>query len=537
MAYIEPNTEIRFLVNVPLDPDYENTLYFNSINEQTNYFYNRTRRVFQKQSYQRKNRGWLRVGWEGDRYGDTAIKDLFNSTYMMFRNSNFENKWFYAFVDSVEYVNNNTVDVQYHIDVLQTWHFDYVLNQCFIERQHVSNDTAGANTIPEGLEHGPYICDRPSYMPLVGDPVTGGDFKYTPGILLATSFNLSYAYQGGRIIPGWGSMGHYFSGVWYTTFDTSAGDIAALNSYLETISADEAKADGVISMSMIPLSLVDPQGSDYAYNDILFTMPTSLGSYTPRNKKLLTNPYNFMYVTNNQGQSGEFYWEDSYNRGYMEFRVWANYATTPAMLCAPVEYKISSHVGNYDEMLTVQNFPICAWTNDAFKAWFAQNAGSVVATGLGLFTNWMNAITPNTHNVISGGGIASVINQTLDVAGEVFDHSRRPPQVNGNSNGNLVYQASLMTFSFYRKFIKPEYAAIIDKYFDMYGYAVHTVGTPNRAVRRCYTYVKTVGCSIHGNLPNDDITEIQNIFNSGIRFWRSTADFGNYDPSVNDNTV
>ena len=88
-----------------------------------------------------------------------------------------------------------------------------------------------------------------------------------------------------------------------------------------------------------------------------------------------------------------------------------------------------------------------------------------------------------------------------------------------------------------KKYIKPEFARIIDEYFDMYGYATHRVGVPNRAVRRCYTYVKTIGCSIHGNIPSEDIIEIQNLFNKGIRFWRSTAVFGNYDPSVNNNTV
>ena len=573
MAYIEPNTEVRFLHDVPLDPDYENTLYFDNITQQTEYFINKSIRVFPGLTYQRKNRGWLRVGWNADPYGGSAIKDMYSSTYMMFKNSNFENKWFYAFVDKVEYVNNNTVDVRYHIDVLQTWHFDYTFNQCFIVRQHASNDNVGANTIPEELEQGPYICDRPPYKTILGTDILGGDFQYTPGILLATSFDpFTLDYAKGRVLRGWSTMGNYFSGIYYRTFSLSTQDINDLNDFLEHVANDEALADGVVSMSMIPLSLVDPTGDDYSYNDILFTRPNSLGSYTPRNKKLLTNPYNFLYVTNNQGNAAEYHWEDSYNLGYLEFRVWANYSTTPAMLGAPVEYKLPSHTGNYDEMLTVNNFPLCAWTNDAFKAWLAQNIGTIAGVGVGILSSWVGtgisamrwieagraAQRTASYNPFTGqSGMVNpeafanadrlgsetlskaghALTSTALALGQLYDHSRKPPQANGNSNGNLIYQSGLMTFSFYRKYIKPEYAAIIDKYFDMYGYNVHTVGTPNRAVRRCYTYVKTSGCNIHGNIPADDITTIQELFDKGIRFWRHTAVYGNYDPSVNDNTI
>lgn len=547
MAYIEPNTEVRFLHGVPLDPDYENTLYFDNKDQQTNYFINKTKHTFSNQTYQRKSRGWLRVGFPADVYGGSVIRDLYNSTYMMFKNTNYENKWFYAFVDKVEYVNNNTVDVQYHIDVMQTWHFDYTFNQCFIERQHTTSDAFGANTIPEQLETGPYIGDRPPYLNILGQSILGGDYKYRPGVLVATSFDPdTFDFKDGIVLPGWGEMGGYYSGVWLRAYDISiAAHITALNAFLKRAYEDEAVGNGVLSMAMIPFSLITPDGTDYASTDILFEMPTSLGSYTPRNKKLLTDPYNFLYATNNQGQTGEYQWENSTNPSHhIAFRIWANYAVTPGMLCAPVEYKLPNQRGNYDEMLTANNFPLCAWTNDAFKAWLAQNAGSIIANGASLALGWISAIT-NPVRAASGfaGGALSyantggILGQTLNAAGQLFDHARRPPQTSGNGNGNLIYQASLMTFSFYRKYIKPEYARIIDAYFDMYGYAVHTVGTPNRAARRCYTFVKTVGCSLNGDMPSEDILAIQNLFNRGIRFWRHTAVFGNYDPSVNNNQL
>ena len=38
MSLIEPNSRIDFLRGVPFDPSYENTMYFDNINQQVSYF-------------------------------------------------------------------------------------------------------------------------------------------------------------------------------------------------------------------------------------------------------------------------------------------------------------------------------------------------------------------------------------------------------------------------------------------------------------------------------------------------------------------
>ena len=129
-----------------------------------------------------------------------------------------------------------------------------------------------------------------------------------------------------------------------------------------------------------------------------------------------------------------------------------------------------------------------------------------------------------------------LIGATLGALGTLYDHSRRPPQSHGANNGNLTYQAAQLTFCWYYKQIKQEYAEIIDKFFDMYGYKTNRVGVPNIAARPKYSYVKTIGCSIDGAIPGDYKAQIEAIFDKGIRFWESNAVFGNYDPNVNDNS-
>lgn len=560
MAYIEPNSTIKLLEDVPLDPGYENTLYFNSVQQQTEYFSAKSIYTLSNQSYARRTKGVLRVGWNADQYpNNTIIQKMYNCSYMMFRNDSYENKWFYAFVDMVEYVNNNTVDLYFHIDVMQTWHFDYVLNQCFIERQHTTGDTFGVNTIPEKIETGPYESTIPEFA-VDGAIVSDGLFPYTPKVCLITTFDTQGAYADGYFAPGRVFRGSYFTGVNYYLYNIDQTDLARLNTDLAGLVSGALK-DGVVSLLMVPSEFFDPNGN--TQKRIYFTMPNSLGNYTPRNKKLLCYPYNLFYVYNNQGISAEYKYEDFAADTRLSLEIWGNISANPGLLCAPYNYKKVNGV-NYEEKITLGGFPMCSWSYDSFKAWLAQNAGTITAGAAGLIGSWAIALANPVAGLLNGSmGISNgmpyigrhsqmgqngaggyvdapstgLIGATLGALGQLYDHSRRPPQAVGDSNGDLLYQSGLCTFSFVQKHIKAEYARIIDDYFDMYGYSINRSGVPNRAARPCYTYVKTIGCSIHGDIPADDASIIQKLFDNGIRFWRSTAVFGNYDPSVNNNRV
>ena len=69
---------------------------------------------------------------------------------------------------------------------------------------------------------------------------------------------------------------------------------------------------------------------------------------------------------------------------------------------------------------------------------------------------------------------------------------------------------------------------MLDSYFDMFGYAVKQHGVPNMNARPNWTFVKTIGCSVGGNIPADDASKIEDIFNRGIRFWKNHNNIGNY---------
>ena len=111
--HIEPGTNIKILKDCPLDTTYDHTIYFADKASQTNYFVGLTKYTLTNYTYQRVKRGVARVGIKAD--------NLYDCNYMMFQNTNYGNKWFYAFIKSVEYVNNETSEITFEIDVMQTW--------------------------------------------------------------------------------------------------------------------------------------------------------------------------------------------------------------------------------------------------------------------------------------------------------------------------------------------------------------------------------------------------------------------------------
>lgn len=582
MAYIEPETTVQFL-NVPFDPDYENTMFWNNIAEQEAYMQNRILLTIGKNSYQRKTKGVIRVGWTADLETpvSSVIKSLYNANYMRFKNTNFENKWFYAFVSKVEYVNNNTVDVFYAIDVMQTWACDYSLLECFVEREHTITDELGEHTVPENLEHGEYF-DTPLSVSS-GSQAGNTRFQYTPAVCLITTFDAEGDYTEGKIIHGRATQGDMFSGLYYTIWQLTLNNVDAINQTLEAITGNvevisesgvkvpRFLADGVVALFMMPWEFAGSITGESVSAPVInsFDITTNgrymIGNYIPRNKKLLCYPYNMIYITNNQGNVAEYRWEDFNNPFACQVNIWGNVSPNGGLVLLPTGYKGYSGE-NADEMLQLTGFPMCSWTNDAYKAWVAQNAGSIAAGTLGLAAEWATVLAPWLMAGGAAGGAAGstalstftsgtnypvheaglmdgfapskgLIGSTLAAMGQIYDHKRKPPQSHGNGNTSLNYQAGLLTFYYYRKHIKEEYAKIIDSYFDMYGYKVNKVGIPNRNVRPCYTYVKTIGCAIDGALPADDAKAIQNIFDKGIRFWKPQATFGVYSPLVNNNQV
>lgn len=151
-----PNTVVKILKGIELDRDLENTYRFASLSAQQNFFSAPKRVKFQLENLQ-----YLRTGENSIKVEkDTA--SLYDCNYLMFQNTGYmdasgRTRWFYAFIDRVDYVNEATSEIFYTIDPMQTWLFDFKFADCMVEREHVRDDTIGANIVAEPVTAGQYI--------------------------------------------------------------------------------------------------------------------------------------------------------------------------------------------------------------------------------------------------------------------------------------------------------------------------------------------------------------------------------------------
>lgn len=144
-------TQVDIFGGVPLEIGSNHTILFNTAVEQRAYFdsHRVTGGMFTNISYQRHASGVMRL--------EAQMALLGDASYLRFCNPTFENREFYAFITDIKYINNSTVEINYVIDVLQTWMFEYTVNPCFIDREHAETDNVGDNRVNEGLDTGPFV--------------------------------------------------------------------------------------------------------------------------------------------------------------------------------------------------------------------------------------------------------------------------------------------------------------------------------------------------------------------------------------------
>lgn len=516
---INPTTTVKLFSGVPLDNTYTNTLYFASLADQLAYFNSLTPvKTFTSQMYQRVNAGIFEANCKAD--------DIYNCNYMMFQNAGFGNKWFFAFVNSVEYVNNNNARVTFEIDVIQTWLFDVEREQCLVERCHSVTDNIGDNILPEPVATGEYVFA--DYGTLAPEQST----LFNEWLIAVEYSDVTAASVDGNVYDG------VYNGATIGVFNTSAGGIAGLNALLDNFIQ---KPEGILMIYMIPkfavggdAPLIPDEGARLATTykgktaGIIRTGITgseSFDGYVPHNKKLYTYPYNFYHVDNGDGNGMELRYEFFSNPASMHFHLSTTVTPPVQIKLIPNNYK--GAVDNESEFLTITNLPVGGWNYDTYKAWQAQNSvpialkvgAGVLGLGIGLATGGVGLAL----------GIGSALSMATSVASESYQASIQADVTKGNfSSANVNFAQGKSQFFAGRCHIPRDYAIQADKFFDRFGYKSGRIMLPPRANRPHWTYVKTIGCEIKGNCPADDIKRICAIYDSGITWWRNPAEVGNY---------
>ena len=519
MSAITPNTNLR-LLKVPIEIDEKNQITFTSLQNQYNYFNSLPKIEKEGFTYQRKD-SVIRF--------PAHIDSIIEYNYVMYQNENYTNKWFYAFITDMQYISNGMTAITIKTDVYQTWFNDLTYKACFVEREHVNNDSIGLHTIPEGLETGDYIsCDlQPTFYNMPETCfVVATSYQWTQGYTFVNQdLPIGVYYYGATTIQGIQDI---------IKIHDNAGKGDAINSVFVGLKdfftswGSVTGVDGQVSTTV---------RFDYS-NSITVSTVNYLGnSYVPRNKKLLTFPYSFLQVSNHSGQIINYKWENfnllDVGTTDIEFSIKGTITPGGSIKAFPINY--NNMLNNFDDNIVGAKLPIGAYSNDVYTNWLTQNgvniglnllsSGMQVASGIGLMATGAGAIA-------GGGAIASGLMGVANTMGSVYEHSLIPDSVSGNvSCGDINFTLGLSDFEFKRMSIKNEYAKIIDSYFDMFGYKVNTVKIPNITGRSNWNYVKTIDCNIVADIPQNDLQEIKDMFNKGVTLWHNTSTFLNYSVS------
>ena len=527
MSVIAPQTDV-YLLKVPLEIDEINQLTFANTTAQYNYFNSLPKISADNFTYQRKD-GTIRFGANFD--------DIMQYNYVMYRNEAYSNKWFYAFITGMEYLNDNVTAISIKTDVFQTWQFDLIYKRTFVEREHVNDDTIGNNTIDEGLELGDYVIN--SSRTLKPDMVVKDyDDAAILGLKFPIFFQVTELASGISIAQSQWDQGYngVFSGLYYFAVTSYSAARSIINRY-----DSQGKGDAIIAIFLAPMEFLQgakkfgelgfniyiPQDTGRPttlINTTTITRPTTLNGYTPKNNKLFCYPYAYVYVDNNTGISSTFRYEDFANASPKFYMAGALGQGCTVKLC-PVSYKkYTTDAEVFEYGITGAKYPICAWSSDYYTNWVTQNAVNMgLSVGSGLLSAGVNASYGNYV-----GAASNLLSSIGGVMAQRYQAQVHPDQAKGNTNSSDILVGWERYYTVDCMSVRSEIARTIDDFFTMFGYKVNRVKVPNITGRRNWNYVKTIGCYIDGDIPQADMQEIKDMFNRGVTLWHNPSTFADY---------
>lgn len=522
MAYIIPDSIIYILSGVECDRDYNHIKWFNSRAEQQSYMLDHRIKTYDKCYYVRD--GIVNI--------DAWADDIYSANYMMFQNSTFSDRWFYAFITEVRYENNRTAEVHYTIDLWQTWWMDCKIGECFVEREHVLDDRVGLHTIPEGLEYGELVVSEESLLT---------DFSYNVvyGCEIVISETQLQAIENQ---PTWYDkpvLGKVFQGSKIGFTEDPDKLLKFLNSLITA-----GYTNTILQVFTIPRDL-KPVSESSVTSKIkeLPEIPSAFGSYKPHNNKLYCSPYSDYLVFAPTGDNMVLHPELFNNTPAVLIR--GNTGTQPQVIVSPRQYK-GTKATDYSKGFTLNYGEKGSFMYDAYQAEIASYGFSNLTSSealnnfLGESAKWGGRIfsagsqsaygtfaglkTGGTPGAVLGslGGVASILDTVAQYSKDTHDTSR----LSGASGGSILWSNQLKDARCYVKQIREEYARTIDQFFDMYGYKVNRVKRPQMEGRPAWNYIKCKNVALTGKIPVDAEMLIKSVIESGVTFWKTT--FHNY---------
>ena len=531
------NSKILLVKNIHLDREYTNVL---SYNESQMIELCLSNLVAQADNYSFiRSTGSIMSGF--------TYEQCLQANYIAFQNPDYSNKWFFAWIDDVIYKGDKNTEITFTVDAWSTWFDKWQKKVCYINRQHVLDDTVGLHTVNENLDVGQLICDNTNIINELGSQ----SFYY---FVIASNYNPSneerYAGVGMYADYPQGSM--WFA--WLINRENYGDSINEISEWLFNITKQQ-HADDIQAMFALPYQAfnltgdIDPgshlviNGKGKKLNDLITKSKSvfrTFNDYTPKNNKLYVYPYSFARITNNLGSYNDYKIEDFLeydSNGRITDNMTFNVIGVPCIgYSGKIRPKFYQGIDyNEDESLQLGKYPTLSWSVDAFTNWLTQNAvnltvgavsnivGSAISIGVG-------AASGNALGVASG--IVSVSTGIANTFGQLNQASMLPNTAEGNANsGDLSFVFNINRFKIFHMRPKKEFLKRIDDYFTRFGYKIDELTMPNITGRKYWNYVE-IGPSEeigYGEVPTKFMNVINNACRKGVTIWHNHENIGNYN--------
>lgn len=529
------NSIIILAKNIKLDKSYKNVL-----------SYSESEMLSLLQEHlvaRRENFSFINKNNQNEIQVSVPFVDCLKANYIGYQNPNYSNKWFFAFIDSVEYISDRNSRIRFTVDEFTTWHDYWTPKTCFVLREHVTNDTVGLHTIPEGLETGDFVCNSHIIDDRFDDILS--DLVY----VFAVSRNPYETDSQGKLKPVTGGL---YNGIYQGNAFFRCNTKEDVSEIIKSV-LDAGMVDIITGLFMAPAelcptidggpNLINNTNAPITYTQSI-SKQTTINGYTPKNNKLLIGDYNYLIASNNNGSSVVYKYED-FSQSSCTFNI--NMVLTPgcSIRQVPTNYKGSASADEFG--INMGKLPICSFNCDMYINWLTQNSiniggFNVTSDDLNMTSSIISSVIGLTSSIATGsvtGSVGSTISGANSIVGSMMakkQHELIPNQVRGNTNcGDVITATNTNAFHFYKMSIKQEYAKSIDDYFTAFGYQVNTLKTPNLTTRPHFNYVQ-IGSSDNigyptdakGSVPAGSMEIINNIFRSGVTIWHQHVHLGNY---------
>jgi hypothetical protein len=573
---VSPNSEVRLLSDVPFNNTYEHTRHFTATQDQTNYFLGLVSHSYLDFTYVREEQA-IKVPAEYD--------SILDCNYLMFKNTSFSGKWFYAFITKKEYVNPNTTKIYFELDVYQTWLFDILWKPSFIEREHCdrwnSDGSPVVNTIDEGLNYGTEydVVDVKQWLPHT-------DVYFL--VIVAKQTMHGGSANVGKIVP---TLNGSIQPLTYyvhpfkldgtspaVTLDGMDINISSVSEVLQGLYTQTGAVNNIVSLYISDyvgynrILTASSQWVDQAtiedstslFNTLYIknmpyydTMDYSFGNkYDGYNdvteSKLLMHPYTQLVLDDFKGNRVT-YKTEYINSSNLDLKVKGSIGTSNKVSYGVKNYN-TGLLGNLpteamDEFSLINNDPndvpivtdLLAAYLQGNKNTLANQKSSILFNQVtGAFNGMVNTAMMGHMMGVSGvmqgigEGVQSLGNGYLQMQGLLAkqqDINNTPPSIaKMGSNSAYTFGNGYGGVYVIKKQIKAEYIKKLTDFFNMYGYKTNEVKMPNLHTRQHFNFVKTIGANIHGNIPNEYLDTLKKIFDKGITLWH-TNDLCNFSLS------